>query len=194
MLDFLYSIDVAVFYFINNSLANPVTDKIMPFITNENSWILVYIFFWFILLFKGGKHRVIIAIFILLMITFSDQLSSVHLKIWLGRIRPCNVLPDVHLLVSCTNSYSFPSSHAVNNFAAAIFVSYFYKNLKWPLFSIAFIVSLSRIFVGVHYPSDIIGGAILGLIIGYIFAKLTDLFINFFEKNKETIYHKLRRK
>lgn len=182
MMDFLYSIDVSVFHFINSSLANPLFDNLMPFITSEKSWIMVYILFWILLIFKGGKNRFFIAVFILLMITFADQLSSVYLKSWIGRIRPCSALPDVHILVNCTDSFSFPSSHAVNNFAAATFLTFFFRSFKWTFFSIATIVALSRIFVGVHYPSDLLGGMILGSLIGYLFAKLTELTIKFFEK------------
>jgi undecaprenyl-diphosphatase len=170
MIEFLYSIDVTLFRFINSTLANPVTDKIMPFITDVKNWYLLYIFLWFLILFKGGKYRVGLAIGMILLVAISDQLSSTLLKHLFERPRPCKVLENVHLLVGCTDSYSFPSSHAVNNFAAAMFFTYFYKHLKWILFSVASIMALSRIFVGVHYPSDVIGGALIGIAIGYILA------------------------
>jgi len=170
MIEFLYSIDVTLFRFINSTLANPVTDKIMPFITDVKNWYLLYIFLWFLILFKGGKYRVGLAIGMILLVAVSDQLSSTLLKHLFERPRPCKVLENVHLLVGCTDSYSFPSSHAVNNFAAAMFFTYFYKHLKWILFSVASIMALSRIFVGVHYPSDVIGGALIGIAIGYILA------------------------
>jgi len=170
MIEFLYSIDVTLFRFINSTLANPVTDKIMPFITDVKNWYLLYIFLWFLILFKGGKYRVGLAIGMILLVAISDQLSSTLLKHLFERPRPCKVLENVHLLVGCTDSYSFPSSHAVNNFAAAMFFTYFYKHLKRILFSVASIMALSRIFVGVHYPSDVIGGALIGIAIGYILA------------------------
>ncbi len=170
MIDFLYSIDVAVFHFINGTLANPITDKLMPFITDVKNWYLTYVLLWFIILFKGGKYRVGLAIGMILLVVVSDQISSTLLKHLFERPRPCKVLENVRLLVGCTDSYSFPSSHAVNNFAAAMFFSYFYKHLKWILFSVASLMALSRIFVGVHYPSDVIGGALIGLVIGYVLA------------------------
>jgi undecaprenyl-diphosphatase len=74
----------------------------------------------------------------------------------------------VHLLVGCTNSFSFPSSHAVNNFAGAYFFTYFYPKVKYGLYVGASLMALSRVFCGVHYPFDIFGGMIIGLIIGWI--------------------------
>lgn len=170
MIDFLYSIDVAIFYFINGTLANPVTDRLMPFVTDVKHWYLVYVLLWFIILFKGGRYRVGLAIGMILLVIVSDQLSSSVLKHLFERPRPCKVLENVRLLVGCTDSYSFPSSHAVNNFAAAMFFTFFYKHLKWILFSVASIMALSRIFVGVHYPSDVFGGALIGILIGYALA------------------------
>lgn len=170
MIDFLYSIDVAIFRFINGTLANPLTDKLMPFITDVTHWYLVYVLLWFIILFKGGKYRVGLAIGMILLVIVSDQISSSLIKNLFERTRPCKVLDNVHLLVGCTDSYSFPSSHAVNNFAAAMFFTFFYKHLKWILFSVASLMAISRIFVGVHYPSDVVGGALIGIIIGYVLA------------------------
>jgi undecaprenyl-diphosphatase len=185
MIDFLYSIDVSVFYFINGTLANPLFDKLMPFITEVKNWYLVYVLLWFIILFEGGKYRVAMAIAMIFLITITDQVSSSLLKNLIERVRPCNALPDVHILVGCTGSFSFPSSHAVNNFAAAMFFSYYYKHLKWILFSVATIVALSRIFVGVHYPSDVLGGAIIGIFLGYICAKILGVALEkFFQEDK----------
>lgn len=174
MIDFLYSVDVSIFYFINGTLANPLFDKLMPFITEVKNWYLVYVLLWFIILFKGGKYRIAMAVAMILLITITDQFSSSLLKNLIERVRPCNALPDVHLLAGCTGSFSFPSSHAVNNFAAAMFFGYFYRHLSWILFFVATVMALSRIFVGVHYPSDVFGGAIIGIILGYLCVKLTE--------------------
>ncbi len=189
MIDFLYSIDVAIFYFINGTLANPVTDRLMPFITDVKHWYLVYVLLWFIILFKGGRYRVGLAIGMILLVLVSDQLSSSVLKHLFERPRPCKVLENVRLLVGCTDSFSFPSSHAVNNFAAAMFFTFFYKHLKWILFSVALLMALSRIFVGVHYPSDILGGALIGIFIGYTLALIYNFILkkiySYFEIEKD---------
>jgi undecaprenyl-diphosphatase len=170
MIEFLYNLDVAIFYFINSSIANPVFDKLFVTLTNVNNWYITYIILWGICFFKGGKIGKIAAILAIFLITASDQFSSHLLKPMVERTRPCNVLEEVNILVSCTKSYSWPSSHAVNNFAAAVFFALLFPKLKYVLFSFAFLVALSRPYVGVHYPSDIVAGALIGSGIGYLFA------------------------
>lgn len=167
MFDFLHSIDVDLFRFINSSLSNSVFDFIMPLITDLNKQRLVLVLVLVILLWMiiRGRRNVRMAAFLLIItIIISDQLSSSVIKHWFERPRPCHALQNVHLLVSCGSGFSFPSSHAVNNFAAALILAFFIPQTKWWFLGFAAIVSFSRVYVGVHYPSDIIGGAIIGLI------------------------------
>lgn len=180
MIDFLYTLDKELFYFINHTLSNPLFDKIFPYLTDVKHWYLVYIIFWFILIIKGGRLGRITAVMSLLLITASDQISSFLLKDWIARIRPCNVLPDVNILVFCSGSYSMPSSHAVNNFAAAVFFSKLFPKYKIPLYIVASIMAFSRPYVGVHYPADIIVGAVVGIVIGYVLAILTQRIDKYF--------------
>lgn len=170
MVDFFYSVDVAVFYFINNTLSNPLFDKFFPFITEVKHWYIAYIILWCIAFFKGGRVGKIAAIGVLILITVSDQFSSQLLKSFFARVRPCNILSNVNILAGCTGSYSMPSSHAVNNFAVAVFFYKIYPKLKWVLLGSAFLIALSRPYVGVHYPSDILVGAFIGSFFGYIFS------------------------
>ena len=182
MADFLYSIDVSIFFFINYSIANPLFDKLFVFITEVKYWFIAYIILWFICFFKGGRIGKIAAVLMLILITVSDQLSSFVIKNLFERIRPCNVLPNVRALTGCSDSFSFPSSHAVNNFAAAVFFYKIFPNLKWILFIVAFLIAFSRVYVGRHYPSDILGGAIIGSAIGYAFAFIALHFDNYLSK------------
>ena len=173
MIDFLYSIDLSVFYFINHTISNPIFDKFFPFITNVKNWYIAYIILLAILFIKGGQIGKIASFGIILLVITSDQISSHLLKSLFERIRPCNALEDVNLLISSTRSFSFPSSHAVNNFAVAFYFYKLFPKLKWTLFIIAGLIAISRPYVGVHYPSDILSGSIIGIGIGYLFATLT---------------------
>ncbi len=180
MINFFDSLDRLIFEFLNQTIANPLFDKFFPYITDVKHWYLVYVVLLCISFFKGGRIGKIAAIGTIFLIAASDQISSHLLKNLFARIRPCNALEGVRLLVGKTSSYSFPSSHAVNNFAAAVFFARLFPKIKWVLLSVASIVALSRPIVGVHYPSDIIAGAIVGATIGYIFSyfalKLNKLF------------------
>jgi undecaprenyl-diphosphatase len=169
-MEFLYSLDVAVFFFINHSLANPVFDVVMPFLTDLNKMRFgqaLYLAGWLWLIVKGGRNGRIAAALLLIGIVVSDQLSSSVLKPLVGRIRPCHTLEGVRLLVECGGGLSFPSSHAVNNFCAAVILAAFYRPQRWLWFSIAALVAFTRPYVGVHYPSDILGGAVIGAGCGY---------------------------
>jgi undecaprenyl-diphosphatase len=164
--DFLSSIDISLFHFFNGSLNNPVLDYLMPLITDLNKQRMVLVFVAVLLLWMliRGKRHVRIAAFLLIMtIVVSDQFSSSVIKYWFERPRPCHSLHNVHLLVSCGSGFSFPSSHAVNNFAAALILTFFFPRQKWWFFGFAAMVAFSRVYVGVHYPSDVIGGAVIGI-------------------------------
>src|ERR1051326_15417 len=164
MIDFLYSIDKSIFIFWNQTLANPVTDVVMPFITNINQSTPGLCFLaalWILLMWKGGRKGRIVGILLIPLVVMSDQLSSSVIKKLVERPRPCHdingvpVLDHVRLLVPCGSGHSFPSSHAVNGFAIASFFSNYYRRWAWAWFTVAAMMSLSRVFVGVHYPSDI---------------------------------------
>lgn len=162
MLEFLNSIDTSLFYFINVTLSNSVTNKVMPFITENNHWLLFYIIILGYIFFKGGKKGKVAVISVLVLIVFADQ-SANFLKDYFARLRPCKALEGVNLLVGCNSLYGMPSNHAVNNFAAATLFSFFYPGYKLILFISAFLVGISRVFVGVHYPFDIAVGAFVGI-------------------------------
>jgi undecaprenyl-diphosphatase len=185
MADFLYRIDVWGLYFINHTLSNPFFDKFFPFITEVKNWYIAYIILFLILLFKGGRTGRIASLFLILLIISTDQFSSFFLKNLFERIRPCNAFGDLNVLVTCTESFSFPSSHAVNNFAAAMFFGKIFPKLKWPFFIVAALQAFSRPYVGVHYPSDALGGMIIGLLFGYLYSLIV-IWIDGKIKNRTT--------
>ncbi|HTY35675.1 MAG TPA: phosphatase PAP2 family protein [Bacteroidota bacterium] len=167
----LLNADRSLFYFCNQDLRNWLFDAILPFLTDLNRKPLALVvvgLLWLLLLTKGGRHGRIAALLLIPTIVLSDQLSSSVLKYIIERARPCHELSNVHLLVGCGSGYSFPSSHAVNNFAGALVLSYFLPRWTWAFFTFASVIAFSRIYVGVHYPSDVLGGAVIGLFIAGI--------------------------
>ena len=113
-------------------------------------------------------------------------MSSELVKKTVRRIRPCNdpeLQEEVKLLVSCGAGYSFTSSHATNHFAVAAFISMtlglLYRWIRLPLFLWAASIAFGQVYVGVHYPLDVIGGGILGVLIGFIIARLYQQFERF---------------
>ncbi len=176
MIEFLYSIDVTLFHFINGTLSNPVADMLWPLITDyDKLWPVrvVLILVWLWLLIKGGRKGRTVALLIIPLIFVSDKLNSAVIKELFARPRPCHEIDGVamvhgiRLLVDCGPGKSFPSSHAVNNFALAILFSTYYRKQMWWFVAAASLVAISRPAVGVHYPSDILGGAIIGSTVAF---------------------------
>jgi undecaprenyl-diphosphatase len=165
MIEWLQGIDVALFRFGNDAVANPVGDWFFPTITEIKNFYIIYAVLLLGLMIFGRKRGVTAVALLLLTITISDQLSSFVIKPLVGRIRPCHVLEDVRLLVGCGGGKSFPSSHAVNNFAMAVLLAHFYPVARPWLLLWAALVSYSRVYVGVHYFSDILAGALVGTFI-----------------------------
>jgi undecaprenyl-diphosphatase len=170
MFEFLSEIDTVLFLFINVTLANPVTDLIMPVITSD--WLLRILYaVAVVLLLIFGKARLRwVVLFSVLVLIVTDQVSAGLLKPMIGRLRPCHVLENINLLVGCGGGKSMPSSHAANAFGQAVLFSVMYRRWAWPSLILAALVALSRVFVGVHYPFDVLVGSIIGAVVGYFAA------------------------
>jgi undecaprenyl-diphosphatase len=162
-LQWFIRLDVRLFYLLNGRAQNPVLDFVMPILTTLNYWRIPIIILAVGLLIFGKKRGRIAVLLLVLGITLSDQVCNSVLKPLVGRIRPCNVLENVHLLVGCTRAFSFPSSHATNIFAGMSIFSFVYPRLKIGFFVIAVLVAYSRVYVGVHYPFDVVAGAAVGI-------------------------------
>ena len=158
--------DTSLFFFINQGLQNAVFDFIMPLITKKPYIFLgAAAFPWF---FKDWRKGLFVLSLCMVALAVGDASANI-LKHTFERLRPCQALAGidtyregVRLLVGCGGSFSFPSNHAVNAFSAAVVFSHFFRKAAFPMFSIAVLVAFSRIYVGVHYPIDVIAGAVWG--------------------------------
>lgn len=172
MIETLYSIDVWLFYAVNHGMSNPVFDVIMPVYTNSRMWLPIYILGCLYLVVRQGSKGRWCAGILVGTVVILDQLSSHFLKETIGRLRPFDVLGDVFQLVG-SGGGSFPSNHAMNNAAAAVILSHFYPSLRPLWWTIAGVMAFSRVYCGVHYPSDVVGGIVIGSAVGWAVIQLT---------------------
>ena len=172
MLETLAELDRSLFLFFNVSLANPVTDFIMPIVTSDNLLRVGYALAMVLILWKGDARLRWLVLVSILVLTLTDLLSAGLFKPMIGRLRPCHVLDNINLLVGCGGGKAMPSSHAANSFGQAILFGLLYVRVRWWLVGVATLIAVSRVFVGVHYPADIVAGAILGALVALIFVVL----------------------
>lgn len=168
MLETLDSIDKAVFLWLNVTAANPVTDLIMPIVTSDLLLRVAYLVAMVALLVRGDRRLRWLVLFSVLVLTATDQASAHVLKPWIARPRPCHegILANVHLLVPCGGGKAMPSSHAANALGQAFLFALGVRSVRWYLYTFAALVAISRVFVGVHYPGDVLAGALVGGLIG----------------------------
>lgn len=170
--------DRSVFFFINHGLSNPFFDFSMPVISEISGGPILFAVS-FALLFSKKKEIKLLGLTMLAGLTVSFYIVS-GLKVLIARPRPFLVLTNVMLLAQ-EKSMSFPSHHAAVSFMAAAVLTAYFKRYAAFLYSLAALVAFSRVYIGVHYPSDVLAGAAIGTLIGYFLVRIT----------KQTINHKL---
>jgi len=166
--------DEWLFHLLNGEWYNALFDAIIPYWRSKYVWIPLYIFIISFLLINFRKRGLVIILFAVATVGVADFASSKIVKPLVERVRPCNdtTLPfEVRELVKCGGGYSFTSSHATNHFAIAVFLSLALgflgkKWITWALLGWAASIAYGQIYVGVHYPLDVIAGAALGSFIG----------------------------
>ena len=188
-MDEIINLDREVFLFLNG-LHSSFFDRIMPLLTETYFWLPLYLFLIFIIIKKYKKDFVWILVGAIVTIVLCDQITTGFMKPFFARLRPSHE-PGLDGLVHIVNNYrgglyGFASSHAANTFGIAMFLWLALKsNFKWIglIFIWAAMMTYTRIYLGVHYPADIIVGALIGVGCGLIAFKLSSYLI---DRNKKT--------
>jgi len=162
----LLALDAWIFHLINRSLQNPLFDLVMPILSNKRYFLLPALVVVLMLLVWGGRRMWVVVAVALAALVLAD-LGTNLIKAALQRTRPCHVIPDVHLLAGCTRSFSLPSNHASNMFALAAVGWLAFRRWRWALTLLAVGVAYSRVYLGVHYPADVLAGALWGGALGW---------------------------
>ncbi len=179
-LDTLIALDATLFHWINQNCSNVLFDAVLPWFREKWIWAPLYLFVAAFSWMNFGKKGWLLVLGLVAVVGLSDFTSSELVKKNVQRLRPCNDLElrpaAVLRLDSCGSGYSFTSSHAANHFAAAIFLIGIFGGLaRWirpALLTWAGLIALSQVYVGVHFPGDVIGGGLLGALIGWAVGKL----------------------
>jgi 4-amino-4-deoxy-L-arabinose transferase-like glycosyltransferase/membrane-associated phospholipid phosphatase len=173
----LQSIDVALFRFINGTLQNRLFDFLMPILAGGWWFLPIVIAAGATLIWKGGVRGRLCVLMVAIILPFADGWISNTIKHTVDRPRPCLILENVNLPMrlekpaadddndfhrGCSDSGSMPSAHATNWFAAAMIAWIFYRRTWLLTVPMACLVAFSRVYNGVHFPSDVLGGAIVG--------------------------------
>lgn len=174
-MEYLQQLDESFFLLINRNWQNTFFDWLLPYWRNKYFWLPAYFIFILMLGVKIGKKAIPILFFLGLTIASSDLTSSFLIKENVQRVRPCNDVvfqKQVFLRAPCGSGYSFTSSHATNHFALAVYIfltlGAWLKKGRFILLFWAFSIGFSQIYVGVHYPLDVLFGFLLGGLIGAI--------------------------
>ena len=170
MLQYLFTIDQNILSWIQEYMRNDVLSPIFIFITNLGNVAFIWIFLSLVLLmFKKTRMVGLLSLIALLL---SGLVNNLILKNLVARIRPYEVIPGLQTLIGIQKDYSFPSGHTGSSFASAI-TMYFGlpKKMGIPAVILATLIGLSRLYVGVHYPTDVFFGALIGVGIAVLLNK-----------------------
>ncbi|MBK6986963.1 MAG: phosphatase PAP2 family protein [Bacteroidetes bacterium] len=189
MIEKLKDLDADFVLFVNGK-HTPFLDSFFYIVSMTWVWIPLYILLLYLVLKNFRSQSWLILLCIIILITLSDQFASGLVKQWVMRYRPThNIIlgPQLHLVNDYKGGmYGFISSHASNVFAITTFLTFILKEVRlkwlWLLWIWAGLVAFSRVYLGVHYLSDILGGALAGVFFGWLISSLFFLLRNKFSK------------
>lgn len=196
----IQSLDTQLLYLINHGAANSLFDALMPALSDRGY--LLVLPFLFGMLLRGVKHKdnrgkshlpaAVWTFLVACSAVFLAELAEDVIKEAIARVRPCSALEGLRLIVACPGSFSMPSGHAISSFAFATPLFYLtqeYIAMPWRLYPLllASLIAFSRLYLGVHYPTDVLAGAVLGAIIGFMLSFLYQVTVTeeFIKKGKK---------
>ena len=181
MLETLLNLDGGFLLFLQESVRNPILDNIMIFITSLGNGGMIWIAATIALLIpkKTRKAGVVSAVALLGSLIINNNI----VKNIVQRPRPFVTFTDLQIIIPTPSEFSFPSGHTSSSFAAAaVFYRHLPKKLGIPSVILAGLIGFSRLYVGVHYPTDVIAGVIMGILLSYLAEYLVNLFVKKLKK------------
>jgi membrane-associated phospholipid phosphatase len=170
--------DKWLFLRLNGQWTNSFFDAVFPYLRDALFWTPLYLFILVFILANYGVRGLLWSLLFICTVALTDMIGARVFKEGIERLRPCqDPLFSDHvrlLLKQCSGSYSFVSNHAANHFGLATFAFVTFKGVfkqwMWVAFGWAFFIAYAQVYVGVHYPFDVLGGAVLGILIGTLTA------------------------
>lgn len=193
MMEQLIELDKQLFLHIHRDLSSTYLDDFMLFMRDAKSWTLLYLYIMFLAIRKYKLNGLLFIVLVAIIVIITDRFSAGLMKPFFERLRPChnpNFIAEGYIrnLLNCGGQYGFISSHATNHFGLAVAFTWFFKQLSnykftnWIFYVWAGLISFAQVYVGKHYPADIIVGAIFGILIGFLILKI---YIRFFPIDKQ---------
>ncbi len=176
-MNWLVEIDTTLLRLLNLQGAHPVLDRVIPLFSHFDLWKIPLIALLVFIAIRERLRGILIVVGLGLTILLSEAMCSLVMKEFIDRVRPCHIHAWVRLIEGyCPKSPAFPSSHATNITAGITYLSFFFPRWLFVMVPLALLVGYSRVYLGVHYPLDVVGGAILGAACGWaafiVFKKL----------------------
>lgn len=170
MMEWLKNLDSKLFVTLNGT-GSPLLDQPMIWLSDKYIWIPLYAFLIYCLIRKEGWKFYIPVVGVVIVITLCDQITSSLMKPFFERLRPCHepaLAEVINIIKGCGGPYGFASSHAANTIGLATFFHLIFKNYYTKLLiGWAVLVSYSRVYLGVHYPGDVIVGGAIGSLLAF---------------------------
>jgi undecaprenyl-diphosphatase len=172
MLDALLGWDEHIFRLLNGNWLNAVLDRLLPLVTDAGNYVLPFVAVAIVVVLVGRMRGLRFLVLAVVSVVVADAIGTHIFKYLFLRARPCVGLADVRLLVGCTKRPSFPSNHAVNASVLATLATLYMPRLWLPAAALAILVGYSRVYVGVHYPLDVLAGSALGIVVALAFSRV----------------------